>query len=1128
MSDIKFNCPQCGTHLAVDAAGAGMTVACPNCGQAIIVPSALLPRLSAIQNSSVRIKQWLWPLMGATALAVALIAVWFLEFRQSKTAVSQSSRGVGERLRTGNGISSMTVRSEVKLVAVTKNSPGKNAQAPNWGDATVILEECPQEMDEWSRQFEPDVCMFSWNSLFLEGVGSRHTEGVDSEYQESLGVDVSGMQQCLAKDVYGKSRTMSWGDKTAYFMSPYCSQWLNNVKGRILELIAHDGISMDNIGVPPFYKGQGGFEECAKSAFRDYMRERYSTAQLQRMGIQNIDSFDIAQYVLTHNYLQGAESALNDPVFLEFVKFNYKSNLDIWHSLVTEVQNTASNLQHSILIHGNQYGIWGPFDSNPYAILLSQYHDVIETEFVGYLYQFPPRQRFNLPYKIALASGHHRKPVWLRGITYDWRQNKPFFNSNFWKLVVAEGYANGAVRAIPPSLDTPIGTFPMPTNTLTELLHYANWAQSHKTFLTNRLSMAQVAVVYSIPTMMFREFPTIGYSDWDPNNRLSGFARALEEAHIPYDIIILGHPDLWDDSYTLSALTNYTVIALPGIDAISDGQVSALKQFVSTGGRLVITGKLGERDENFKVRPSPVLASLIHSNGCTYLAGNPDGTLYNNVVFQGQADTKDFTLMIDAVTGTNAYLRQVKSPAAPTVSFNLFRSVSNDMLFMHLVNYDYRLNNDSFVEATNISVTLTLPINFDMPGKTVTLTSPDFDSETNLAFSLVGSRLSFVIPSLRIYDVIAIGDPAYRAQKVLQEAHDKFNVVCLNDFDITGLKSNLDAADLAFVTKNYSAAAKLAESVLQAAKHQMIFKVLNDEAHNETLTVDATRASQLQPDHPEWRLLDSFQVLGYTVDRNLTLPLDFQKLKDCDLLVIACPTQPFTSNEVTAIKQFVQNGGGLIFVGDQWLNENSVNSVSQKFGLIFRAPPICSLTPLWDCGSFTITNIARHEITEGINNLTCNWGCSMQPDTNWLTFVWTDTNTWLDINGNHSLDNGEPLGPFPYCATRTFGDGRIIAVVDDAVFWARLREGNNVFGRNMVRWAASFGGPHRSLIKLAQLEIGRANTEGRIWRLQDATQHVQDAIAANASGDNYGARKLAQEAINEALAASAQPRPKIQ
>jgi membrane protein YdbS with pleckstrin-like domain/DNA-directed RNA polymerase subunit RPC12/RpoP len=36
--DISFNCPLCNQHLAVDQAGAGMTVNCPNCNERIVIP----------------------------------------------------------------------------------------------------------------------------------------------------------------------------------------------------------------------------------------------------------------------------------------------------------------------------------------------------------------------------------------------------------------------------------------------------------------------------------------------------------------------------------------------------------------------------------------------------------------------------------------------------------------------------------------------------------------------------------------------------------------------------------------------------------------------------------------------------------------------------------------------------------------------------------------------------------------------------------------------------------------------------------------------------------------------------------------------------------------------------------
>jgi Domain of unknown function (DUF4190) len=38
MSDFKFSCPACGQHIACDTSNAGMTVACPACQTALVVP----------------------------------------------------------------------------------------------------------------------------------------------------------------------------------------------------------------------------------------------------------------------------------------------------------------------------------------------------------------------------------------------------------------------------------------------------------------------------------------------------------------------------------------------------------------------------------------------------------------------------------------------------------------------------------------------------------------------------------------------------------------------------------------------------------------------------------------------------------------------------------------------------------------------------------------------------------------------------------------------------------------------------------------------------------------------------------------------------------------------------------
>ena len=52
MSDIQFNCPKCGHNLVVDAAGAGMSVPCPECSEPLIIPGPEEQTSAQVDNAS--------------------------------------------------------------------------------------------------------------------------------------------------------------------------------------------------------------------------------------------------------------------------------------------------------------------------------------------------------------------------------------------------------------------------------------------------------------------------------------------------------------------------------------------------------------------------------------------------------------------------------------------------------------------------------------------------------------------------------------------------------------------------------------------------------------------------------------------------------------------------------------------------------------------------------------------------------------------------------------------------------------------------------------------------------------------------------------------------------------------
>ena len=104
MSDIKFNCPQCGQHIAVDATGAGMTVACPQCSLAILVPQ---PEQLAGQEPPRRAKRW-WLLSAgiAAAMLIAGLLIWQAPWRKTTaagTAAASSKTAENSRSAKANG-----------------------------------------------------------------------------------------------------------------------------------------------------------------------------------------------------------------------------------------------------------------------------------------------------------------------------------------------------------------------------------------------------------------------------------------------------------------------------------------------------------------------------------------------------------------------------------------------------------------------------------------------------------------------------------------------------------------------------------------------------------------------------------------------------------------------------------------------------------------------------------------------------------------------------------------------------------------------------------------------------------------------------------------------------------------
>jgi uncharacterized protein (TIGR03437 family) len=999
---------------------------------------------------------------------------------------------------------------EVKNLAVYAGASQK------WWDTALVAAECTDlPWTTTTLRFRPDVCVEVQSDALVLPPGTHQTHWMGGEYESSFGVDVSSMPQCIDKDLAGNRLTTWWGNSgTVYKMDPLCPPWLDIVESHIRKGIGREGIYQDNISGPSFVGG-GGFGDYDRSGFIDYLKARVAAGQISGL-LAAPENIDIAQYISSKGYGKGNPAALDDLVFHEFVRYQYRSNLDVWAGIVQRTTaSAAASGNNDLLINGNQGGIWFFGGSWVYAALLSQYHKAIQIENWAAENHPVPQYHHSLLCKLGLASGYQEKPVWIQGGWFSDATGQLYL-PNYWRLALAEAYANGGVRTIPEVYGTQAQNFTVPDETLNSAIDYTAWLNRHRDWMTGKRSRAAVALVYSIPTMLWREFPTTGHADWEQSSRLGGFARALEDSHVPFDSVFFGHPDFWDDSRLAAALKQYKVVILPGVDCLSDSQIQVLKDYLAGGGSIVATGSLGDRNENYAVRRQPASASFTGNSRFVLLSGSPDAN-YFNALKTGGTDPADLAILSKPVQQFLGSEAQITTNAPATVAFNIFGSPDGQDLFVHLLNYDLDLKTDTVRSASNLQVSVKLPAGFDPQNKSLWIASPELGQPVQTAFTISGGALQFQVSSVTSHVIAAFWDRHARIAAQLDQARAQ---PVLLYRDAASMLSALDSASQALDAGRLNDAAGFLDTFRSAAFEAGTIRLYVDESHDEAVTVDQQRALTLDPQDPKGRLLDVLTSSGAIADRQTTAPTTYPNLTNYDALVIAEPRQPLSGDEIVAVQRFVRAGGGLILIGNAFMDAASMNSIAAAFGLRYLGGPVCSEPHLWDGCSFYIAYIdPAHPVTVGLSALFYNWGTGLLTDSRWLALVKTGPGAWLDPDGDRIRDPAERPGPIVHTAVRTFGSGRVIAIANRSPFFTWSGYDNATLGRNAVNWAAGAIGPRRSLIQSAGADVEAAAADGRLVGLSNARADLAAASAAALKNDYLSARALALKASGEAHSA---------
>ncbi|MFA5189508.1 MAG: hypothetical protein WC740_02220 [Verrucomicrobiia bacterium] len=507
----------------------------------------------------------------------------------------------------------------IKDVTNLMVGPMKTNSLPAGTTLESLLNDFQPELAEWSVFQGMKKSALSAHRFFPRviagGIEYQEYESKGREWERHFHTDWAvDEEHGVAMDIHGNPiRHLAWGGEgkggTRWNVCHNAPKWHELQKDSVVGLARRAGVAVvrqDNIGVPVGITAPGCYCRGCKAGVRKLLASRFTADELRALGVNDVNNFDIARYVLDRKLLGNARiaAALDDPLIIAWEDFQFASNLDAWRDIVS-----ATKAVRAMPVCGNQ----GCANMNAWSsVLLSQPNDVVFLE--QWTQRAYPAARLTLGYKVQCASGRHAKPVWVWGFPTQHSMEQVVGSEIF----VAECFANQATPYFlinnyfwSKATGTQIVT---PTPKVCEAIaSSAQFARAHKDLLTRvHRSCADVALVYSVPSFLYKVCSAMQFGSGNrlyqrQAGHLEGMSHALERLRTPYDVVVFGSPNYWNDDELAATLSRYKVLVLPNAECMTRQQAGAVRQFALNGGRVIVSGDLAVRDERYRQCSQPSL-----------------------------------------------------------------------------------------------------------------------------------------------------------------------------------------------------------------------------------------------------------------------------------------------------------------------------------------------------------------------------------------------------------------------------------------------------------------------------------------------------------------------------------------
>jgi hypothetical protein len=600
------------------------------------------------------------------------------------------------------------------------------------------LEKVPPRMDEIMARLQPDF--IDWIPVVPLGkrYGIRTSSGA-MEYQEYYKREGekywedrweifgrNGMVRLVNGGISGRDIWGTGGYQMCHSGPAWHEAWLESVYEHVLP--QWEAVCQDNAmgGIP---RSPGCFCDWCERGFRDFLRDHFSGKELRDLGIEEagLEEFSVRKRI--HATGAAGEEAWRDPVLRLYQLYRYQSQVERWADLMIRIRRREAAAGRKTFLYGNQGGV----GYRPFGLSLAPFTDIIEQEEIAGVWENHIPQ-MKMQTKLPMAAGMQRMPVWVRGPVTDMTQEPPWAEMSpaYWRLHLGEALSNGGIRVFslgmnnPQTGDPSLPDFMDSEDVMGVYEDFARMLRENRAVFSHTESAAEAAVVYSFPSQMWREAPWLGFINIDGFHEFKNRSHELDDAHVPNDVILFGHPMIVDDSEALANLDRYKAIVLHVAECVSDRQIEALSRYAEKGGMVFAASGAFRFDENRNPRED------------------------TDPVWDFARPYKDFAKESLEICAETAGL-ETDAPAAVTINPRWI--CGGKGLAFHLMNYDLDVHARTVVEPGEFQVSMKVQESFGaeegfflVPG----------EEPRKIDIHLEESTLTVDVPGLHIYGVAVV------------------------------------------------------------------------------------------------------------------------------------------------------------------------------------------------------------------------------------------------------------------------------------------------------------------------------------------------------------------------------------